>query len=390
MSQSEKSFEFFKKSSHRFPKKLFRLVNEGFEVTRGYIASIRSNSKEIRHAQRIYLQQNFAKDAKGLIIFLTPGIDMVNGGILSINSLFEVTKHLINVHGSEAILCAYPSDPPLLKYTKFKNNSILLNFSDSLNFFKNLENLIIHVPEHFIYRFYWFISKKDRDLLSKIKNVQINILIQNIDFLPSNKYIMNLRRFGKLTGTTAHTKYSTIELRNSLGFPLHKLSAYVSPEQYRKRKYSEKQDLMIVSPDHCARKSEILLLIQSEFPQLRVKIIRNLTYEEYKETISYAKWALTFGEGLDGYFVEPVFSGAISFSVYKPEFFTKEFQILPTVYSNYDVFKEKICSDIRELDNKVEFDLYQRQQFELCAKEYNYANYIKNLELFYEGKYTFN
>ena len=390
MSLSEKSFEFFKKSSHRFPKRFFRLVNEGFEVTRGYISSIRSSSKEIKKAQRLYLQENFAKDTKGLVIFLTPGIDMVNGGILSVTSLFEETKNLKNIHCSEAVLCTYPSDPPLLKYTKFKNNNVLLNFSDSLQYFKNLENLVIHVPEHFIYRFYWFINKKDKDLLCKIKNVQINILIQNIDFLPSNRYIMNLRRFGKLTGTTAHSKYSTIELRNRLGFPLHKLSAYVSPEQYSLRRYSEKKDLMIVSPDRDRRKSEILNLIQNEFPQMQIKIIKNLTYEEYKETISNAKWALTFGEGLDGYFVEPVFSGAISFSVYKPGFFTKEFQPLRTIYANYDVLKEKICSDIRQLDNQVEYDLYQKQQFDLCAKEYNYANYIKNLVLFYKGKYTFN
>ncbi len=389
MSQSEKYFEFFKKSSHRFPKRLFRLVNEGFEVTRGYIASIGSKSKEIRQSQKVYLQKNFAKETQNLIIFLTPGIDMVNGGILSVTSLFEETKQLESIHGSEAILCSYPSDPPLLKYTKFENRNVLLNFSDSLRYFKNLENLVIHVPEHFIYRFYWFNKKQDKDLMSKIKNVQINILIQNIDFLPSNKYIITLRRFGKLTGTTAHTKYSTIDLRNKLGFPLHKLSAYVSPEQYHMRKYSEKQDLMIVSPDRSTRKSEILRLIQSEFPQLQIKIIRNLTYEEYKETISYAKWALTFGEGLDGYFVEPVFSGAISFSVYRPEFFTKEFQLLPTVYASYDALKEKICSDIRILDDPVKYDVYQRQQFELCANEYNHANYVRNLELFYRGKYTF-
>ena len=120
-----------------------------------------------------------------------------------------------------------------------------------------------------------------------------------------------------------------------------------------------------------------------------IKIIQNMTYEQYKQTISRAKWALTFGEGLDGYFVEPVFSGAISFSVYRPEFFTKEFQPLRTVYASYDVLTEKICSDIKELDNAVEYELYHRRQFELCANEYNHANYVRNLELFYGGKYTY-
>lgn len=389
MSISEKSFEFVKKSSHRFPRRLFRLVNEGFEVARGYISSISSSSKDIKKTQRNLLQENFVQDTKSLIIFLTPGIDMVNGGILSVTSLFEETKRLKSVHGSEVILCTYPSDPQLLKYTKFKNNNTLFNFSETLSFFKNLDNLIIHIPEHFIYRFYWFISKKDKTILSQIKNVQINIMIQNIDYLPSNKTIMKLHKLGKLTSTTAHSKYSTSELKNRLGFPLHKLSVYVSPEQYYVRKYREKENLMIVSPDRHPRKAEILKLIEREHPLLKIKIIKNMTYDEYKETISRAKWALTFGEGLDGYFVETIFSGGIGFSVYNAKFFTKDFGSLRTVYGSYELLVQNICKDIFELDDEKSYVDYQNKQFELCEKRYDYRIYLKNLEAFYRGEYTF-
>jgi hypothetical protein len=382
--------KFLKKASHRLPKRFYRIANEVFEATRGYVSSIESNSKEIKKMQSELLQQNYRKDTKKLIIFLTPGVDLVNGGVMSVASLFEETKRLKQIHESESILCTYPSDPALLKYTKFKNNNFLFDFSEVLTYFDNLEALIIHIPEHFIYRFNLFITKSDRLQLSKIKNVQINVLIQNLDYLPSNKYIKALGKLGKLTGTTAHSKYSTIELRNCLGFPLHKLSVYVSPEQYIKKPYGEKENLLIVSPDPNSRKKEILNLIRQELPELQLKIIHNLTYEQYKQTISNAKWALTFGEGLDGYFVESVFSGAISFSVYKPEYFTKEFHALRTIYADYDVLKEKICSDIRKLDDATEFNSYQEQQFELCSKEYNYANYVKNLELFYKRRYTYN
>jgi hypothetical protein len=381
---------FLKKTSHRLPKRFYRIANEVFEASRGYVSSIDSNSKEIKKMQIALLQQNYRKDTKKLIIFLTPGVDLVNGGVLSIASLFEETKRLKQIHGSESILCTYPSDPALLKYTKFKNNNFLFDFSQVLTYFNNLETLMVHIPEHFIYRFNLFITKRSRLQLNKIQNVQINILIQNWDYLPSNKYIQALGKLGKLTSTTAHSKYSTIELRNRLGFPLHKLSVYVSPEQYCRKPYSEKENILIVSPDVHSRKTEILNLIRRELPELQIKIIQNMTYEQYKQTISRAKWALTFGEGLDGYFVEPVFSGAISFSVYRQEYFTKEFQPLRTIYSDYNILKEKICSDIKQLDNPVEFDVYQRQQFELCAKEYNHANYVKNLELFYKGKYTFS
>jgi hypothetical protein len=61
-----------------------------------------------------------------------------------------------------------------------------------------------------------------------------------------------------------------------------------------------------------------------------------MTYQEYKATISKAKWALTFGEGLDGYFVEPIFSGDSSFSVYNPSFFIEDSWSLRTVYRDYD------------------------------------------------------
>jgi hypothetical protein len=382
--------KFLKKASHRLPKRFYRIANEAFEATRGYVSSIESNSKEIKKMQSELLQQYYRKDTKKLIIFFTPGVDLVNGGVMSIASLFEETKHLKQIHESESILCTYTSDPALLKYTKFKNNNFLFDFSQVLTYFSNLEALIIHIPEHYIYRFNLFITNSNRLQLSKIKNVQINILIQNWDYLPSNKYIQGLGKLGKLTATTAHSKYSTLELRNRLGFPLHKLSVYVSPEQYSRKSYGEKENLLIVSPDPNSRKKEILNLIHRELPELQIKIIQNMTYEQYKQTISRAKWALTFGEGLDGYFVESVFSGAISFSVYKPEYFTQAFRPLRTIYADYDILKEKICSDIMKLDDSAEYELYQRQQFELCAIEYNHVNYVRNLELFYRRKYTYS
>jgi hypothetical protein len=199
-----------------------------------------------------------------------------------------------------------------------------------------------------------------------------------------------LSSFGKLTGTTAHAKYSTLQLRRRLGFPLHKLSVFVSPEQYIMRRYPQKDNLMIVSPDNHPRKLEVLRLIRQNFPQLEIKIIRNMTYETYKDTISRAKWALTFGEGLDGYFVEPVFSGSVSFSVYNPSFFTSDFAGFRTVYPSYDVMIEKICEDISSLDNEQPYTNYQREQFSLCHKYYDYREYVKNLNAFYKGDYTFS
>jgi hypothetical protein len=203
------------------------------------------------------------------------------------------------------------------------------------------------------------------------------------------EYVERLKDFGKLTCTTAHEKYSTPEMSQKLGCPLHKLSTFVSPEKYNRKTYNEKENLIIVSPDLHPKKKEVLRLIAKQFPRLKIQIIWNLTYEQYKDLISRAKWALTFGEGLDCYFVETIFSGGIGFSAYNSKFFTEDFKSLRTVYDNYDLLIKDICSDIRDLDDEKAYVDYQKEQYDLCHQHYKYEEYLKNLRMFYEGVYTY-
>jgi hypothetical protein len=214
-------------------------------------------------------------------------------------------------------------------------------------------------------------------------------MLQNIDLLSSRKHVRELGRLGKLTCTTAHEKYSTPKLRQELGVPLHKLSVHISPEQYERKPYNEKDNLMIVSPDKHLKKKEVLDVVARCFPDIKIQVISNLTYEEYKQVISKARWSLTFGEGLDGYFVETVFSGGISFSVYNSRFFTEDFRSLRTVYQNYDVLIRKICKDIIDLGDEGTYSDYQNRQFDLCHKYYDYKEYLRNLESFYREDYTY-
>ena len=100
---------------------------------------------------------------------------------------------------------------------------------------------------------------------------------------------------------------------------------------------------MVVSPDPHPAKEAVMDLLNS-VTGLRIQVIQNLTYEQYKELISRARWSLTFGEGLDGYFIEPVFSGSVSFAVYNEEFFTQDFKPLSTVYSSYEELLKRISA----------------------------------------------
>ena len=343
----------------------------------------------IKRSQEKLLRQNYAPSTKKAIIFLTPGRDIVNGGILSITSIYEETIKLKRIHRAQAIICTIPGDPPLLRYTKFNNQNYIYRFSQVLSYFQNLQNLMIHIPEYCIDQFLRKNSNEDYSKLNKIEDVHINIMLQNIESISPMKYIKGLEKLGNLTCTTAHAQYSTPEIRKKLGFPLHKLSTYASPEQYNKKGYIGKENLMIISPDQHPKKSGVLNLIAKQFPQLRIQIIKNLTYKEYKNLISKAKWALTFGEGLDGYFLETIFSGGVSFSVYNSTFFTKDFKSLRTVYDNYNILIKNICSDMKDLDNEITYTNYQNKQYELCCKYYKYEEYINNLVLFYKEEYTY-
>jgi hypothetical protein len=203
------------------------------------------------------------------------------------------------------------------------------------------------------------------------------------------KSIKSMEKFGKVTCTTAHQKYTTLELRRKLGVPLHLLSVRGNSKGYNRKEYISKDDLMIISPDEHPKKSHVLKLIGEKLPHVKLQIISNLTYEEYKRVIEKAKWALTFGEGLDGYFTETIFSGGISFGVFNSDYFTEEFRSLRTVYDSYDSLARQICSDMRSLDEKVAYTDYQNEQYAICSKYYNNKEYNRNLELFYNELYTY-
>jgi len=343
----------------------------------------------IRSVQKRLLEAVFDPNTEKLVIILTPGRDEINGGVLSIASIFRETRELKNVHQSEALLCTVPGEPLLMRYTKFKNDNDLFELSMVLRYFSNLKEAIIHVPEYCIKRLVENLTEEDWQRLRNIKSLHINIMLQKMTVLPDLKYLKSLGEIGKLTCTTAHAQYSSLETRQRLDIPLHKLSVWNSPELYERKQYAQKENLMIVSPDPNPHRAEVMDTISRDLPSLRVVTIRNMPYEEYRETVARAKWALTFGEGLDGYLLETIFSGGVSFAVYNSTFFTPDFGEFKTIYSTYNALKSSICSDITQLDEENEFTQYQSNQHNLCAKYYNRAQYLENLRLFYEGRYTF-
>jgi hypothetical protein len=208
--------------------------------------------------------------------------------------------------------------------------------------------------------------------------------------MPEKGQIDDLRVLTQnVTITTAHVKYCTRAYRDFFGAPLHFFSTFASPENYQLMPYTTKRNLMILSPDDPKKNDLLISKLAEKDIKLEIKVIRNLKYEEYKELISAAKWSVTFGEGLDFYFIEPVFSGAISFAIYNDQFFTPDFSSLRTVYHSFDELLENLSEDIGGLDSQDAFSRVQKEEFELCAKYYSKEQYRKNIAAFYRREYTY-
>ena len=349
---------------------------------------------DIRKRQNEHIKK-YDPSANKIIIFLVPGADYdsgrdnISGGVISIVSLCEESDKLKNLHGAEVIMATFPNQHLLLKHTQFNNHTNIFRFSQIQSYFKESEDILFHLPEYMSDYFIQKIKIKEEKWFRKIKEKNINILNQNIRLMPPLKTIEFLKqKFNSVSISTAHEKYCNREFRDFYGVPLHKFSVWISPEQYSFKKWDEKENIIVVSPDENTFRAEIINSLK-DIKGLKVQVIQNLTHEDYKLLISKAKWSLTFGEGLDGYFIEPIFSGAISFAVYNEKFFTSDFSDLQTVYPDYDSLRQNITKDIERLNNADLYAAYQKVEYDLCAIYYNKKQYINNIASFYKKDYTY-
>ncbi len=340
-----------------------------------------------RQVTRSVITQAVALRTRRLIVFLTPGFDGPSGGTLSIAWTYRESQAVSELHGAKVAICTIPGEPPLLKYTWFKNQTYLLDLEALLNRCNELDYLLIHIPEYAVNQFAEWLAAHESQL-RKVKELHLNVLVQHIDLMRTQD-VNRLTRFGKVTGTTAHEAYSNAETRESLGVSLHRLSCCNGPERYTISRYEDKQPLLMVGHDKHPLKEKVIEQIGKAFPSLKIQVIQNLTFEQYLEVASRAKWSLTFGEGLDSYFSDPVFCGGVSFAVYNERFFTPAFAELETVYPSWDVLMERITTDLQRLDEPVAYKRCWRQAWDVLNDLYSVERFRENLRAFYRGEYTF-
>ena len=330
------------------------------------------------------------KEAKNIIIFLVPNKCVVNGGIQSIYSICKYSREINPKY--ECVISTIPGKYTYSYNPNFKNDEKVYNWEQIINNIDNAKNVIIHIPEYFANKFYKTLKAKERKVLKNKQNLRINILNQNIELMPKPKEIESLKLLtNDVSMTIAHNRYATQEVCDKWNIPTHLLSVYIDLSNYEAYNFNQKEKIIVLSPDYNENRDNVINKLKQEMSDFKLITVQNLTFAQYMDLISKAYFTITFGEGMDGYFIQPQFVNSIGFAVYNDNFFPdKTWKELKNVYNSYEDLINNITNDMRKLiENEEEYNKIISETLTRHKKLYKFDWWIDNLKRFYTKNYDF-
>lgn len=313
------------------------------------------------HEQRVLKLKN----SKQMIIFFNVMRNVISGGMLSIDRFIEHSLPIAKEKGFNVVLSGLPLDNACIYNSYFDYSIEPIDFKYIVKYCKP-EKLVLNIPECFIPDFINKISAKEYIWLFAIKDLRINILNQNDELMPSQNCIEELRTLcnNKLTITAAHKSYCTDEKSKQYNAPVYLLTPFLP--NFIRTPFEQKEKIIVLSPDNCEYKQALLKTLKKELPDYKIVTVEGMHLNDYKKLISKAMFTITFGEGYDGYFLEPYLSDSIGFCVLNKTFFPKEFKKQPTTYSSWSEMLNNIVEDIKKYENNE--NLYTKVSND-CEKE---------------------
>lgn len=316
-----------------------------------YPCHIRKYNKIQRN--RIRTQLENCND--NVVIFFNVMREVISGGMLSIDRLAQHSAAVIK--DVTVLQSGLPLSNAIIDNPFFEYSVLPISFKYII---KEIcpKKLLLNIPEAFLPEFIDNLSDEEISWLWSIPDLHINILNQADEFMPPSHYIEEARLLcaDNLTITAAHQRYCTKEKEIQYQCPVYLLTPFL-PNFYLTT-FEQKQKIIIFSPDINEHKEFIVNFLEKELPDFKFVTISKMKLEDYKRLISKAMFTITFGEGYDGYFIEPALSGSISFAVYNNIYFPENMNKLDTLYSSWQDLKEKIVEDIKKYStNADEFNL---------------------------------
>lgn len=286
-----------------------------------------------------------------VIIFFNIMKEIISGGMLSIDRF--TIKAAETMKDITVIQSGLPLDYAIIENPFFEYSVQPISFRYLINEIRP-KKLLLNIPEVFLGNFIDDLNDNDISWLQSILDFRINILNQSDKLMPSKYYIEKARELctNNLTITAAHQRYCTKEKEKIYQCPIHLLTPFLPDFDFKTYEYKEK--IIIFSPDVNTFKESIKNQLKQKLPDFKFITISKMKLDEYKKLISKAMFTITFGEGYDGYFIEPALSGSITFAVYNDLYFPKNLGKLDTLYSSWDELQEHIIEDIIDYSNNSE------------------------------------
>lgn len=327
-----------------------------------------------------------------MVFFIYSG-ERVTGGRLQIYNLYRLSREHFRGTDTGVVMCWLPGQGTYAhRVSSHRNDVTVCPLWMVLEHCRPDARLLFHVPEYIAPAFCErMIGWRRLGELRRRHGLRINILNQHIEAMPGPEFIARLKALiPDLTQAASSVNWASPAEQQRLGIPAHWLPTWYYPDDAPWQPYESKRDMLIVSPDRCEHRESVLAAIQRELPDLPIVVINNMAFEEYLEHEKAAKWSLTFGEGLDGYFYGPVLRGAVSFAVRNHTFDNVATDRWITTYRDYAHMAEAMASHIRRLDNKSDYESYNRMLRERILEESSPEALTRQLERFYAGDYSYH
>ncbi|MCF8463904.1 MAG: hypothetical protein K9G41_03625 [Flavobacteriales bacterium] len=320
---------------------------------------------------------------KRIVILLLPSIDLISGGVISVVSIYRELKRLEEQLGIHVFLSSHPQAPHFGGYTQHNTDVKIYGFYQLLEKLLPNSTILFHIPESHVIQFCRGLQHEGLDTLKQEKNLtyDINILNQNPDFFPDTEVLNGFTsRIREITQTTAHYAYNKPFQLGDRTVPSSYLGTYPNEDIFKIIPYEKKRNTIIVSHDEHPQKETILRSLQNAVPDLEIIVVKNMTLEEYTDHQKYCKFGLSFGEGMDAYFLQTILFGGIGFAVYNTTFFTEDIRAFPTVFDSFDQMHQNIASLIQELNTAEAFTAFMMTTRSVARKYYNHESYLQRIE----------
>lgn len=340
--------------------------------------------------QNILFPEELEKSER-VMIFLVPYFNVMSGGIYSIFSIATHARRMKTLHNWDVVVMTLPNSGNVtyIRNRHFINNLDVFRFSQILRL-KKAKQLYIHIPEYAAPSFLEVLTDQETRFLDSMESVYLNILNQNIRLMPLADQLSALaQKFPMIGQSVAHHAYFGLEFAHKYKLNTMLLPAYTDLSDYFPLPLEKKEKLIIYSPDDASYKSDCLSILKSHFPEFEMVEIRDITFDKFMNYASRCLFSITFGEGMDGYFSQPILQGGISFSVYNDEFFpSKDFLNYQNIFENQEVMLRELPLRINDFLNNEE--LYKSLNLELKSMHDSYYKkdeYLQNIEALCNRQY---